>query len=81
MTDSVGLLEQSSLLEDSEHFVPLPASLDGEHSENSNQQNKSHLKTKWWEALEYVGKGSGHEPQLTCLSAGGLDQITQPLCD
>ena len=64
MRDSARLVEQSALLEASEHFVPLPASLEEEFPENSNQQNKSHPKRKFWEALEYVGKGLGLKPQL-----------------
>ena len=37
ITDSAGLVEQSTLLDASEHFVPLPISLDKELPENSNQ--------------------------------------------
>lgn len=68
-------MEQSTPLEASEHFVPLPESLDEERSENSNQQDKSHPKTKWWGALESLGNGPGLEPQLTCLSAGASLQL------
>lgn len=70
-------MEQSTPLEASEHFVPLPESLDEEHSENSIQQDKSHPKTKWWGTLESLGNGPGLEPQLTCLSAGGLSAVRQ----
>lgn len=64
MRDSAGLVEQSALLKASEHSVPLPESLDEEFPENSNQQNKSHTKRKFWEALEYVRKGMGLKPRL-----------------
>lgn len=53
-----------------EHFVPLPASLDEELPENSNQQNKPHPKRKaerHWHAGSSV---PGPKPQLPCLSAG-----------
>lgn len=72
MRDSRGLVEQSALQETSEHFVSLPASLDEELPENSNQQNKSHPKTKCWEALKNTGKGLDSNPSSPAHYLGAL---------
>lgn len=84
MTDSAAPMEQSTLLEAIEHFVPLPASLDEELSENSASRTRLIHRERnamdWHrEAQGYGGKGPGLQPQLFCLSARAFEQVFQPL--